>query len=167
VEDGLIRHRISLLAFDEAKVLNGAAHDLMLNGFSPNEFCLLGACDDRLECVRQSRGVDGLAHVLAGLWAGPPYSLRLDGSAPIAMRCGGRAASLFEATDPVTGPQVVTPHWVRPGLSHSLALSLADDCIILLVASSTAKQHALGAKLLLRHGKHDLQTHEFSVRHAI
>jgi hypothetical protein len=161
VDDGLIRYRISLLAFDEPEVLVQAAHDLILNGFTASQFCMLGRSTDILDAVRAHKGGDGISRGLADLWAEPQIHLKLAGNDPVAMRCGKRAASLFETVS----PHVKTPEWIRPDLSHSISSSVSQGRTILLVASSSAKQHALGARLLLRHGKHDLQTHEFSVRH--
>lgn len=177
VEDGLIRRRISLLAFDEVEVLVQAAQDLILNGFNASQFCVFGPMIGMtgifdIAAVPSSGDPSsghGLGRVLADLWAEPPCHLKLAGFNPVAMRCGRRAASLFEAIEPAvkpsTAPQLVTPEWVRPDLSRSIGTAVAHGGVILLVASSSAQQHALGARLLLRHGKHDLQTHEFSVRH--
>lgn len=160
VDDGLIRYRISLLAFDEAEVLVRAAHDLILNGFTASQFCMLGS-SDRLEAAHVQKGGDGLGRALADLWSKPPSHLKLPGTQAVAMRCGDRAASLFETLE----PDVKVPEWIRPELSRSISSSVGQGRTILLVASGSAKQHALGARLLLRHGKYDLQTHEFSVRH--
>ncbi|MEQ1696519.1 MAG: hypothetical protein ABL901_11825 [Hyphomicrobiaceae bacterium] len=160
VDDGLIRHRISLLAFDEPEVLVQAAHDLILNGFTASQFCMFGQPSDILDAVNVQKGRDGLERALADLWAEPQRRIKLAGTEPVAMRCGQRAAGLFETVD----PHIKTPEWIRPDLSRSITTSIEQGRTILLVASGTAKQHALGARLLLRHGKHDLQTHEFSVR---
>ena len=169
VEDGLIRRRISLLAFDEVEVLVRAAQDLILNGFTASQFCVFGPLTGIFDIAAAPNSGDGLGRVLADLWAEPPCHLKLAGFDPVAMRCGRRAASLFEAVvpavKPLTAPQLVTPEWIRPDLSRSIGTAVAHGGVILLVASSSAQQHALGARLLLRHGKHDLQTHEFSVRH--
>lgn len=161
VDEGLIRYRISLLAFDEPDVLVQAAHDLILNGFTASQFCILGQSADILDAVEAHKSGDGISRVLADLWAEPPGHLKLANTDLVAMRCGKRAASLFETVE----PHVKTPGWIRPALSHSINSAVSLGRTILLVASSSAKQHALGARLLLRHGKHDLQTHEFSVRH--
>lgn len=161
VEDGPIRHRISLLAFDEAEVLCQAAQDLILNGFTASQFCMFGVTSDLLGIAELPNNGDGLGRALADLWIEPLCRLKLAGSDLVAMRCGQRAASLFEVIE----PQVLNCEWMRPDLSRLIASSVAQGQTILLVASNSAKQHALGARLLLRHGSHDLQTHEFSVRH--
>lgn len=166
VEEGLVRHRISLLAFDDAGVLVKAAQDLILNGFTASQFCMFGPSSDLLDIANLPKGGDGLGYALADLWTEPLCRLQLAGSQSVVMRCGSRAASLFEAVDLAVEPRILTPEWIRPDLSRSIGSSLAQGQTIFLVASSSAKQHALGARLLLRHGKHDLQTHEFSVRHA-
>lgn len=160
VEDGLIRHRISLLPFDEADVLSAAAQDLVMNGFTASQFVVLGQ-PDKLLAIDGVLG-DGAAMpgVLADLWLDPAGEIKLNGIGHIGIRCGSRAAALFGPA----GRRQVQPDWMRPDLVSTITRSIQQGRLVLLVAAHSATQHALGARLLLRHGKHDLQTHEFSVR---
>jgi len=74
------------------------------------------------------------------------------------MRCGDFVESLFTHSE----PGIVEASWMRPDLARSLVSDVGSGCLVLLVTSITADQHALGARLLLRHGDRNLQTLEFS-----
>lgn len=153
------RYRISILAFDEATRLWRAAHELLLSGFSATQFCLFG-----LPLLFESSDAApaatlGLSADLDGLLEGSPRRVRLAATDVLDMRCGTLADSLFTPIE----SGIVEAKWIRPDLAHSLATDVAGGCIVLLVTSITADQHALGARLLLRHGTRNLQTHEFSV----
>lgn len=160
VEDGLIRHRIALLPFDDAEVLSAAAQDLVMNGFMANQFCVLGPADKLLAIDSGRRSDAATPGILADLWLNPVGEFKLNGDRPVAMLCGHRAAALFGPT----GRRAIEPDWIRPDLSRAIARSVEQGRLVLLVTAHSATQHALGARLLLRHGKHDLQTHEFSAR---
>jgi len=160
VEDGLIRHRIALLPFDEADDLSTAAQDLVMNGFSASQFCVLGQ-HDKLLVIDGAPGESVAAPgMLADLWLDPAHEIKFKGLGHIGIRCGDAAAVLFGDA----GRQYEQPDWMKPELVGTIARSIERGRLILLVAAHSATQHALGARLLLRHGNHDLQTHEFSVR---
>jgi hypothetical protein len=153
------RYRISILAFDEATRLSRAAHELLLSGYTANQFCLFG-CPFLFESSNATPpATQALSVDLDGLLEGPTRRVRLAATDVLEMRCGTLADSLFTPIE----SGIVEAKWMRPDLAHSLATDVASGCIVLLVTSTTADQHALGARLLLRHGTRNLHTHEFSV----
>lgn len=142
----MLRHRVSLLPFDAGEQLWDAAEDLVLNGFSQQQFCVLGNLSpDRV----------GTPQLLS---EASIVQLRLSGDSTIEARCGSEAAVLFETPSPLHSAIEKT----RQGLIASIETAVAHKRLILLVAARSAPQHTLGARLLLRHGRHALQTHEFS-----
>lgn len=155
------RVRISLLAFDEAAPLWRAAQDLLTNGFKVGQFCLIGLPSLLAILELPSTLSDDLRHALTGLIAEPSKLVLSSTDMIVETRCGRHAACLFvSAGDHHSGAM-----WIRPELSRSLANDTAMGRVVLLVASHSADQHALGARLLLRHGSHDLKTLEFSMPH--
>ena len=159
VTAGGTRYRISILAFEEATRLWRAAHVLLATGFSTAQFCLLGRSRIFESSDASPAATPGLSVELDSLLAAPPTRVRLAATDILEMRCGTVAGSLFTPIE----QGIVEARWMRPDLAHGLATDVASGCIVLLVTSTTADQHALGARLLLRHGTRNLQTHEFSV----
>ena len=157
------RCRVSMLAFDEPPRLWRAASDLFLNGIGACQLCLFGL--PHVLIGSEPPGLpelsDEFRHTFGRVIWRPRAKVRICDGATIEMRCGARASRLFT---PVA-ESVFEARWLRAELSSSLATNVATGAVVLLVASETADQQALGARLLLRHGKRDLQTHEFSTQH--
>jgi hypothetical protein len=136
-----------------------AAAELLDVGFSAAQFGLLGSARLFNSCETPWEPPLRIKVELDGLLATDPTRVRLTSADVLEMRCGQLVDSLFTAAE----AEIVEAGWMRPDLARSLARDVASGCFILLVASSTAGQHAQGARLLLRHGNRNLQTHEFSV----
>ena len=160
LQDEPTRVRISLLAFDEAAPLWRAAQDLLINGFKAGQFCLIGLPSELAILQLPTNISDDLRYALTGLIAKPSTLILSSTSTIVETRCGRHAASLF-----VSAGDYSQAMWIRPELSRSLANDTAMGRVVLLVTSHSADQHALGARLLLRHSSHDLKTHEFSMPH--
>lgn len=158
LNEGLTRHRIAILAFDEVRTLWRAVNDLLLNGFGTGQFCLFGH-PAGLAALAPPHNTDGrLRDELNRLIGSPPARVMLPSADVLEMRCGPHAGRLFVLVD----HQTHEAGWIRPDLARRVAADVVNGCIVLLIASLSADQHALGARLLLSHGTRDLQTHEFS-----
>ena len=153
------RIRTSILAFDEAAPLWRATHDLLINGFKAGQFCLMGLPSTLATLEAPSTLSDDLRYALTGLIAETSTLVLPSTGTIVETRCGRHAASLFVSA----GDHHSEAMWIRPELSRSLANDTATGRVVLLVMSHSADQQALGARLLLRHGSHDLKTYEFSM----
>ena len=159
LQDEPTRVRISLLAFDDAAPLWRAAHDLLINGFKAGQFCLIGLPSELAKLELPSTLSDDLRYALTVLIAEPSTLDLPSTGATVETRCGRHAASLFVSA----GDHHSQAMWISSELGRSLANDTALGRVVLLVTSHSADQHAFGARLLLRHGNHDLKTHEFSM----
>jgi len=158
LHEGTTRYRISVLAFDEAGKLKLAAQELLLHGFNSAQFCLFGHSHlfVTLESISLSEG--GGAREFDVFLKSPAVSLRLASTNMFEMRYGTFAGRLFSR---IHDGSFEAP-WMRIDVARGVESDAANGCLVLLVTSATANQHALGAKLLLRHGDRDLLTHEFT-----
>ena len=155
-DDGLMRYRIAMLAFDTPEALADAAHDLANSGFSTGQLCIFGP---RSTLTPQPEQPDHFA----GFDLFPATEVTFTGADPLSVRTGQQVARIFG----LTTQSAKSPGWMRPDISASIVRAIGQGRLVLLVAAQSASQHAVGARLLLGHGKYDLQTHEFSVRQGI
>ena len=160
------RCRIAMLTFDEPPRLWRAADDLFLNGIGACQLCLFGlpqvlADSDPAQLQTPLALSEDFRQTFRCVIWRPSVIVRISEATTIEMKCGTRASDLFT---PVA-ESVFEARWLKPDMRHSLANDVATGAVVLLVASNTAEQQALGARLLLRHGNRDLQTHEFSQPH--
>jgi len=158
LHEGTTRYRISILAFEEAGRFRLAAQELLLHGFNSAQFCLFGHSYVLSTIEHITYADEGPSSALEGLLTAPSCSIRLAGPETFEMRCGTFAGSLFSSIE----KGLAEATWMREDLAQGIASDVADGRLVLLVTSVTADQHALGAKLLLRHGNRDLLTHEFT-----
>jgi hypothetical protein len=158
VPDGATRCRIALLAFDQPPLLWRAASDLFANGFRPSQLCLFGSPHMMAELEPPVLGNDDFRQAFGDVISQPSARVRLLGAHTVEMKCGTGAWRLFK---PV-GDRTYEAEWLRPEFSISLASNVASGAAVLMLTSESAEQQARGARLLLRHGTYDLQTHEFS-----
>lgn len=158
VQQGPTRCRISLLAFEEPQLLWCATGELLLNGFNGDQLCLFGLPSNLEKLELPQTLCDSFNYVLAPILS-EALAVTLPSGATIGLRCGRDASRLFA---PAGNGQFLA-RWVRPELGHNILNHAASGSIALLVASQSAAQQALGARLLLQNGHSDLQTYDFSL----
>ena len=155
--DGATRFRLSILAFDDPAGLWQAIGNLFDSGLTAGQLCLLG----RPEMLDQLKMPDGSPGQIASenkrLLSTSDTQVRLDGTASLAARYGSDIGVLLERS----GPTADSFAWMQDELSQKLANQAEAGAIILLVSAATAEQHAASARVLLKHGRNSLQTHEF------
>ena len=156
--DGVNRYRVSILAFDDTVLLGRAIKDLVGNGLESAQLCLAGLP----EILNTLQVPDDLNHqaknAFSALLATPDLPLRLDGSANLVARGGPKTNALLKPLDQAIG----TFDWMQEQRQRELARHAAKGAVILLVIADTAEQLSASAGFLLRHGRHNLQTHVFS-----
>lgn len=160
VNEGFTRYRLSILVFDEATGLWPAVDELLASGIAPEQFCIVAspATLAALEPALTQNSNPRVPASIATLIRSTPYSLHVDGHGDLAAHCGSRMAGLFRRMGSVADDF----GWMQNELSKKLALHAERGAINLLVSAAGAEQHSLIARVLLRHGRHDLQTHVFS-----
>jgi hypothetical protein len=153
-----IRTRIAMLAFGEPGGLSPVVDVLLRNGFDAGQFCLLGQ-PSALGALRRPHPRDAATdETVEALISSTPVYLKLSQDSDCEMRCGGAACRLFDRSQ----TDLVLASWLRPDLTATIRADIETGCLILLVDSQSAQQHALGARLLLRHGQNNLLTLEFT-----
>lgn len=157
VSGGTIRYRLALLAFDDRARLSRAVADLLRNGLVAQQLAYVGR-PATLELLGAS---EGCMSSRATLVQSPEHAMRparLDEHGGVAARIGSNLLDLVVPADAAAA----SFGWMQESLRPQLAPQARDGAIILLVGAASAGQHALIARLLLRHGEHDLQMHEFT-----
>ena len=157
MSDEVIRYRLCLLAFDDPARLWQAIRDLLEHGLEPEQFCLIGL-PNVLEALEAPDGPDrqlsaGLAKVLEA----PATTLHFDRSGEFMARGSDDMAALLRRP----GSTIGTLDWMQKERASELCRHAENGAVILLVRSVTAEQHAHSGGALLRHGRHNLQTHVF------
>ena len=156
--DGVTRYRLSILAFDDLAGLDHAIEDLIGNGVVPAQLCLAGLAKS-LETLHVPKNLDHQAKSeFASLLASPDLPLQLDGLVEIVARSGAWTAALIRQPGAAMG----TFDWMQEERRKELARHAANGAVILLVSAASAAQLAASAGVLLRHGRHNLQTHVFA-----
>lgn len=160
VSDHVNRYRLSTLVFDDADRLWRALAALLDRGVEASQLCLAGAAAT-LNALRvpadiplgPRRALDDLLHL-------PDVPLRLDGNGDLVARGGAEMTELLRPT----GSSIASFEWMQEERSHELAREAEHDGVILLVSARSADELAMSAGILLRHGRHSLQTHVFARR---
>lgn len=158
--DGAKRYRLSILAFDEPVGLGLALNDLFEHGITTMQIGLIGlpkTLDRLFKPVETRNAPDTSPPEIAALESSAKHLMRLDGDDRLAARYGSEIEVLLQRPS----RRISGFDWMREELAGGLAEQAERGAIVLLVSAKTAEQHALSAKLLLRHGPHNLQTQEF------
>ena len=162
--DGSKRFRLSILAFDEPVELGLALNDLFEHGITARQIGLIGLPEtlDRLFEPMElpgelGKGPENSSPEIAALESSVKHLMRLDGDDRLAARYGSEIEVLLQQPSRRIGGF----DWMQEELAGRLAEQAERGAIVLLVSARTADQHALSARLLLRHGPHNLQTQEF------
>lgn len=165
MRDEVTRYRLSILVFDDAARLWRALSDLLEQGLTPAQVCLVGLRETLEELhlpEDHGRGnTDGVADQLAKVLQATEVRLRREGHADLAARCGAQTEALLGRSASTTGPF----RWLRNELGKTLTAQAENGAVMLLVSASSAEQQSETARLLLRHGQHALKTHEFTWPH--
>ena len=155
--DAVTRYRLSILVFDEVADLARAIGELIGNGVEPEQLGIVGLRQS-LDALAVPGEVDAETKHVTHLLAATDLPLRLDGAADLVVRgASGMRALLRQPQQPVG-----TFDWMQDERREALAGHAAKGAVILLVSAATAEQHAKSAGILLRHGRHNLQTHVFT-----
>ena len=157
--DAVNRYRVSILAFDDRARLGRAIKDLIENGLEAGQLCLAGL-PKSLDALQVP---DELGHQakseLADMMTTDTLPLRLDGVADLVARAGPRTMALLKQP----GQATATFDWMQEERRRELAHYAVNGAVILLVSADNAEQLSASAGVLLRHGRHNLQTHVFTL----
>jgi hypothetical protein len=158
VSEGSATYRISILVFDTPSRLWGAMADLLDNGLSSDQFCLVGR-PSTLEALKAPNELArSVGDKFSGQGSAQDTPIHMDGEGGLVARRGSPTLALFSRSAFASS----CFDWMQEELSKKLVVHAEGGAIILMVSAFTAQQHALTGRILLRHGRHDLQTHEFT-----
>ena len=156
--DPVTRYRLSILAFDDTAGLAHAVGDLIGHGMEPGQLGVI-ARPHSLDALMVPGGLDpDIKRNILNLLAAPSLPLRLDDAADLVVRGGPGIRALLKQPQQDVGAF----DWMQDERREDLARHAANGAVILLVSAATAEQHATSAGVLLRHGRHNLQTHVFT-----
>jgi hypothetical protein len=134
-----------------------ALEDLAQCGFSTSQMGLLAYPYAFLELHKTSaksgRGEMALSYLLSATGV----AIEGESSKPLEFRCGVELAGLLASR-----PCATESDWLLPEVRKSLAAHASTGATVLFVSAHDAGQQSKGTRLLLLHGRHGLQTHEFS-----
>lgn len=156
--EGMNRYRISVLVIDDRAGFCQVVVELLADGLSAAQVGVLGAIKTLDDMVEAAVTPAEVRRLLAGEWQplGQPGGLavpeRVEG------RCGGDLGKVLASAGHGANGQA----WMDATQARRLAGEVERGALVLLASASTAEQHARIGRILLRHGRHDLQTHEFS-----
>lgn len=158
--DEVTRYRLTILAFDDRAQFGQAIVDLIGCGLETGQFCLAGL-PKTLDAIATPSGLDERASsAFAALLATADTPFALDAEAGLVARGGFRAKILLEAPDQAFGAF----DWMQEARRRELARHGTNGAIILIVNAASAEELSASANVMLRHGRHTLQTHVFTRR---
>lgn len=151
------RYRLSILVFEEPAGLWRAMAHLLQSGISPEQICLMGL-PDTLTALRLPFPLDDpetlpLRHLLRKA----PMTVRIGETRDLVAHCGSQMSALLSHSKSAT----LGFDWMQQELSQTLFDDAEQGAVVLLVSAANTEQQSTSARLLLRHGQHNLQTHEF------
>jgi hypothetical protein len=134
-----------------------ALADLAQSGFSTSQMGLLAYPHAFLELHKTSTKSGDGETALSYLLAVAGVAIEVEKSKPLEFRCGVELAGLLASRSGAKEPD-----WLLPEGRSSLAAHARTGATVLFVSAHDAGQQSKGTRLLLHHGRHGLQTHEFS-----
>jgi len=156
VQPGVTTARLSIAVFDSQEQFWRLISELTSQGICASQFSLWGLPDNigKLDIpptlTHQSR------YDMDAMLSNGGKLIVSGKSSDLVFRCGELFESLLRRS------KAQNPLWMNAVLRSKLAGQANNGGLVLLVSASTARQHELAARLLLKHGSHDLHTHEFS-----
>ena len=156
--EGMNRYRISVLVIDDRAGLCRVVGELLGNGIAAGQIGVLGIADTLDDMAEATATPPQLRRLLTG--DGRPLDCLSRCWMP--PHVDGRCASDLARVLALAGHSTCGNAWLGPAQARQLAAEAERGALVLLASAATAEQHARIGRILLRHGRHDLQTHEFS-----
>lgn len=151
VGGGLITFRMSILPFDSVGDLEEAVDALALKGVAPSQCCLLATRSTFGTLGPSPRTDAAVEGKIAQLWELPETDVRYSGVNDLTVRCDANRTCASRDLG-----------WMLADYRASIAAHARRGAIVLIVNADSDRQHAIVAKLLLKRGRHTLQTFVFS-----
>lgn len=154
--------RLAIGLFSDVPPLRHVIADLAAQGLDQRSLCLIGSA------VALSNGAltdgDGEA---ASLYTALVRELRdfegLFSSAALKASAGPLLDDLCELDLPKQGSYRPRPGWLSDGQRRRLEHQLLNGSLVLIVSSETSEQQDASCRILLRHSRHGVQTHDFTL----
>jgi hypothetical protein len=147
--------RLSILAIDEAERLRSAIGALLDRGVGPDQLGIVGYPSVFDDLARDAAATD--RQDVDSVISHRREPIQLAGDTRLEL-CGSPLLSaILRAPATADGPLG------RMAIGDTLTEQAKMGATLLLVAADSAEQHAHIARTLLRHGRHSLQTFEFTV----
>ena len=151
--------RLSILVFDDQGTLWRSIIELLRHGLAAEQICLVGIASS-LAQLSLPENIDGPAGLeLRSFLAAPYVPIRADDKGDIVGQCGSAHKDSF-----ALGTILTDFRWMDQKLRENLVLNARRGAVLLFVRATSPDQHAFVGRILLRHGRHNLQTHEFTER---
>ncbi len=154
--------RLSILVFDDQRTLWRAIGELLHRGLDGDQICLVGFQDSLAGLALPDEAEASDNTDLSGFLRPNQVPIKTDGRANLVGRCGppppGSRAPCAIETD---------FSWMDHQLSAKLITHARLGAVLLFVRAKNSEQHAVVGRILLRHGRHNLQTHEYTARSDI
>lgn len=154
--------RLSILVFDDQRMLWRTIGELLHRGLDGDQICLVGFQDSLAALSLPDEAEASVNADLSGFVRPIQVPIKTDGRTNLVGRCGtpppGSRAPCTIETD---------FSWMDHQLSAKLITHARLGAVLLFVRARNSEQHAVVGRILLRHGRHSLQTHEYTARSDI
>jgi len=155
--DAPITFRLAIGLFSDAAPLRDALSVMSDQGLASQNYCLVGTQGDDSENANFSNDC------LAGYFSRARSHVGFACRAAIDRAPSALCASCIAA--PLTG-NAPASWWLSPVQSQRLLDHLRSGGLILIVSSRTPAEQDATSRILLRHSKHGVQTHDFTLRNT-
>ncbi|MGE0767460.1 MAG: hypothetical protein AB7L90_13420 [Hyphomicrobiaceae bacterium] len=152
--------RVSIQVFNDVTILWRSMVELLRHALTGDQLCLVGLPEVLAGLTLPANMAVPDRSRLAAVLGAPEVPARIGGSEPLVCRCGAAVPGHWRASGRLTADF----DWMDQLLREKLIRHALGGDVLLLVCATGAEQHAQAGRILLRHGRHNLQTHEFTLR---
>lgn len=164
MDDASNTFRLAIGVFYEAQRLASAMGELLADGVTAAELCLVGTRQaiEALAPIASAAAVvgDGRGPAAAQVRPLAPHVNGLE----LFATDGQLLCSLLEHTEASDSGSSATHNWLLPDLFGGLTDHLRGGALALLVSAADFGRQRRGSRILLRNTAHTVQTHEFTPR---
>ena len=158
MNEGLATYRLSILAFDTPARLWDAMAALLKKGVSSKQICLVAQSSTLNALAPPDGAEEPHSGTLQAIVEAPQVVVRFNTHGEFAARCNPQ--TLPQCGHSESGSTQFD--WMHDELGKNLSDHAQRGAVILIVSAQGAEQHSAIATILLKHGQHRLQLHEFT-----
>lgn len=166
-ENGMTRgeartYRLAVGLFSEFPPLGRVLSDLSGHGMTLQCLCLIGLAEV-LSATRGSRDLDSDLAMFRALFDQVEHLDGLFAGSPCVASAGPLLREL-KAPAPLYAKDELGPWWLPKAQFHRVHGHVQDGGLVLIVSSGTSTEQDRSCRILLKHSRHGVQTHDITLR---